>query len=153
MELGADDYITKPFEGIELLKAVETRLSKVDAVKKHFTAEKSETSEMFLNSPNNIPLISNDRETYDYRTKQTIYNEGQRPKAVYYIKSGKVKIFKTNDDGKEFITNILGPGDFIGYTYILENIPYKETAETLEDAEIMTIPKDDFLKLVSSNVQ
>ena len=34
MELGADDYITKPFEGIELLNAVESRLKKTDLLKK-----------------------------------------------------------------------------------------------------------------------
>ncbi|MEE6187670.1 Regulator of RpoS [Mycovorax composti] len=155
MELGADDYITKPFEGIELLKAVETRLQKAELTKQHFSA--GNTNNVPFNkttaSPNENPLISGNREAYDYRKKQILYNEGQRPKAVYYIKSGKVKIYKTNEDGKEFITNILGAGDFLGYTYILENLPYKETAETLEDAEIMIIPKEEFLSLISSNIQ
>ena len=70
-----------------------------------------------------------------------LYAEGQRPKAVYYIKSGKVKIYKTNDDGKELITDIFSAGDFFGYTYVLEEINYKENAQVLEDAEIMTYSK------------
>src|SRR5690606_24041852 len=90
----------------------------------------------FLNNVNKIastPLISEEREVYNYKKKQELYSEGYKPKAVYYIKSGKVKTYKSNDDGKELITNILGKGDFVGYTYILENIAYKESAEILED--------------------
>ena len=158
MELGADDYITKPFDGIELLKAVEIRLNKSDAIKKHFITEQTNANDVnaFIDNvkkTNNISLTSDEREVYDYKKKQMIYAEGQRPKAVYYIKSGKVKIYKTNDDGKELITNILINGDFIGYTYVLENIAYKESAEALVDAEIMTISKDDFLSLISADAQ
>jgi DNA-binding response OmpR family regulator len=158
MELGADDYITKPFDGIELLKAVEIRLNKADAIKKNFSKEKPGADDVnsFINTAKQtgvVSLTSDERELYDYKRKQVIYAEAQRPKAVYYIKSGKVKIFKTNEDGKELITDILSAGDFIGYTYVLENITYKESAEVLEDAEIMTIPKDDFLSLISANAQ
>ena len=158
MELGADDYITKPFDGIELLRAVEIRLNKADAIKKQFSKEKFEADDIntFIDSAKKTDagsLTSNERELYDYRKKQMIYTEGQRPKAVYYIKSGKIKIYKTNEDGKELITDILTIGNFIGYTYVLENIVYKENAEVLEDSEIMTIPKDDFLSLISTDAQ
>lgn len=157
MEMGADDYITKPFDGIELLKAVEIRLNKSDAIKKLFVSEHAtgDVDSIIQNvkNTNNIPLISDERELYDYKKKQMVYAESQRPKAVYYIKSGKVKIYKTNDDGKELITAIAAGGDFIGYTYVLENMVYKESAEVLEDAEIMSIPKDDFLLLMSADAQ
>ena len=156
MELGADDYITKPFDGIELMKAVEIRLNKADSVKKHLSKDKGDEVHSFIENAKktgNLSLTSNERELYDYAKKQMIYTEGQRPKAVYYIKSGKVKIYKTNEDGKELITGILTAGDFAGYIYALENINYKETAQVLEDAEIMVIPKDDFLTLVSADAQ
>ena len=158
MELGADDYITKPFDGVELLKAVEIRLNKSDTIKKHFAKENIEANDVnaFIDTAKTtgvVSLTSSERELYDYKKKQMIYAEGQRPKAVYYIKSGKIKIYKTNEDGKELITDILSSGDFMGYTYVLENIAYKENAEVLEDAEIMTIPKDDFLSLISADTQ
>jgi CRP-like cAMP-binding protein len=72
---------------------------------------------------------------------------------VYYIKSGKIKIYKTSEDAKELITGIHSTGDFFGYTYILEDINYRENAQVLEDAELMVIPKDDFIALVSGDPQ
>ena len=156
MELGADDYITKPFDGIELLKAVEIRLQKAEAVKKHFESSRPENLDEFIKDANKLgrlDLTSEEREVYDYKKKQLLYAEGQRPKAVYYIKKGKVKVYKTNEEGKELITNIFATGDFLGYTYILEEVNYKENAEILEDAEIMKIPKDDFISLITNDTQ
>jgi DNA-binding response OmpR family regulator len=158
MELGADDYITKPFDGIELLSAIEIRLQKADAIKKHFAGGTKDTEGVnaFFNnvkSLGNIKLTSDEREVYDYNKKHILYSEGQRPKAVYYVKSGKVKTYKTNEDGKELIINIFSAGDFFGYTYILEEVNYRENAQVLEDAELMLIPKDDFIALIFSDAQ
>jgi CRP/FNR family cyclic AMP-dependent transcriptional regulator len=155
MEMGADDYITKPFDSIELLNAIEIRLRKTELIKQHAVKNNEDVSSFINNVKHsaNIPLASDEREVYDYNKKESLYTEGHRPKAVYYIKSGKVKTYKNNEDGKEFITNIYSAGDFFGYTYVLEEINYKESAEALEDAEIMHIPKDDFLALISGDAQ
>jgi len=155
MEMGADDYITKPFDGIELLNAIEIRLKKADSIKQS-ALKNNEDINAFISSArqsSNIQLTSDERELYDYKKKENVYSEGQRPKAVYYVKSGKIKIYKSNDDGKELITAICSSGDFFGYTYILEEISYKENAQVLEDAELMLIPKEDFVTLISGDAQ
>lgn len=154
MEMGADDYITKPFDGIDLLNAIEVRLTKTELIKQH--AANNNDVNGFINDLKQVgkmQLTSEERELYDYKKKQMIYTESQRPKAVYYIKSGKIKTYKTNDYGKELITNIYSEGDFFGYTYVLEEINYKENAAVLEDAEIMHIPKEDFITLISGDSQ
>ncbi|MEJ7682498.1 MAG: cyclic nucleotide-binding domain-containing protein [Segetibacter sp.] len=79
-----------------------------------------------------------------YNKKHILYKEGQRPRVVYHVISGKVKVSKTNQDGKEFITNIYGPGDFFGYTAILKDENYKDEAEILEETKLMHIPTEDF---------
>ncbi|MBS1946362.1 MAG: response regulator [Bacteroidetes bacterium] len=155
MELGADDYITKPFDGIELLNAVEIRLKKTEVLKKS-SSESSNKMKEFLDAArqsDNIKLISDEREVYDFRKKQMIYSEGQRPKAVYYVITGKIKIYKSSKDGKELITAICGPEDFFGYTYILENANYTENAQVLEDAQLMLIPREDFITLTTNDTQ
>ncbi|HEX5152198.1 MAG TPA: response regulator [Parafilimonas sp.] len=155
MEMGADDYITKPFDSIELLNAIEIRLKKAESIKQHAVKSDNNVSAFINNArqTGSIKLTSDEREVYDYKKKQMLYSEGQRPKNVYFIKSGKIKIYKTNQDGKELITNIYCAGDFFGYTYILEEINYKENAQALEDAEVMIIPKDDFITLISGDSQ
>lgn len=155
MELGADDYITKPFDDVELLKVIETRLKKADALKTHFSQDAAGISSFIASaaSISNITLTSEEREIFSYKKKQQIYSEGKKPAAIYYISSGKVKTFKESDLGKELITGIFTAGDFIGYTTVLEGKPYSETAEVLEDAEIMRIPQADFLQLINTNTQ
>lgn len=154
MEMGADDYITKPFDGIELLNAIEIRLKKSELIKQQYSGP--EALNDFLDNvqkTGKIHLTSEERDVYTYNKKHIVYKEGQRPRGVYYVGAGKVKICKTNQDGKEFITAIHGPGDFFGYTAVLEDVSYKEEAEILEETRLMFIPREDFLQLVSNDMQ
>ncbi|MDR3716418.1 MAG: response regulator [Puia sp.] len=143
MMAGADDYLIKPFDGIELLKAIETSLKKHEHRLREIPRQ-PEKGEVRL-----IDLA--DREIALYGKKQMIYTEGQRPAHLHYIVSGKVKAYKAHLDGKEFITGIFGPGDFIGYMALLEDTNYQDSAQVLEDAEIISVPRQEFLQMISSN--
>jgi CRP-like cAMP-binding protein len=154
MELGADDYITKPYEGIELLHAIEMRLKKSQSLKQHYAGPNALND--FLKDAEQtgkIQLASAERETVSYNRKQHVYREGQRPKAVFFVVSGKVKISRINEDGKEFITNIHAAGEYFGYTAIMEESNYKDEAQALEDTILILIPREDFLQLVSNDMQ
>jgi CRP/FNR family cyclic AMP-dependent transcriptional regulator len=155
MEMGADDYITKPFDDIELLNAVETRLKKVALLKTEYTANAKGVND-FLNdarSDAKIDLTKGDREIQTYKKKQMVYTQGNRPSYLLFVVKGKVKSFRSNEDGKELITAIHKEGDFIGYTALLEETAYADNAEAMEDAEIMLIPKADFYNLLNSDSQ
>jgi len=154
MELGADDYLTKPFDGTELLNAVKVRLEKTDLLKKVYNNTSAEVADFIkaAKESGKVRLTSEDREIEAFKKKHILYAEGTRPKVVYYVISGKVKTSKVHFDGKELITNIYGPGDFIGYTPILQEINYKESAQVLEDAKLMLIPREDFLQLITHDI-
>lgn len=77
--------------------------------------------------------------------------EGQNPNDLFHIDKGWVKTYKVNYDGKELITGIHQEGDFLGYVPLLEEKPYNETAEALEEARITIIPRSDFLTLIYSS--
>ena len=77
--------------------------------------------------------------------------EGQTPTDLYLIRKGEIKTYKVNYDGKELITGIHAAGDFLGYVALLEEHAYNENAEVLEDAEIMMIPRQEFLNVVYSS--
>ena len=154
MDMGADDYLTKPFDGIELLSAIETRLKKNELLKQQYAGPDALND--FLDDvqqTGKIKLTSDEREVYSYNKKQDIYTIGQRPRAVYYVVSGKVKISRMNNDGKELITNIHSKEEYFGYTSILEDANYKDEAQALEETKLMLIPREDFLQLVTNNIQ
>ena len=153
MEMGADDFITKPFDDVELLNAIETRLKKTELLKSEFSAN-AEGVNKFLNqarTDGKINLTKGDRETQLFRKKQMVYTHGHRPTYLYFVVKGKVKSFRMNEDGKELITAIYKDGDFIGYSALLEETVYADNAETMEDTELMLIPKTDFYALLNTD--
>lgn len=153
MELGADDYITKPFDGTELLSAVESRLRKAEIVKENLPANLEGLNSLIrtVSGEELLEKIKEDRSVNKYKKKQIVYNEGNHPLRLYYVMKGKVKTYKTNDDGKELVIGLYNEGDFLGYVSLLEGGNYKETAEALEESEIAIIPKDEFENLLHNN--
>jgi CRP/FNR family transcriptional regulator, cyclic AMP receptor protein len=153
MELGADDYITKPFSGTELLNAVDSRLKKMDLLKQDLGPGIEGLGQLMETSfgKNVLQSLAEDRNTNKYKKKQTIYSEGNHPNRLYYVMKGKVKTYKSNEDGKELVTELFSPGDFLGYIALFEGAVYKDTAEALEETELAVIPKEDFEDLVNNN--
>jgi CRP/FNR family transcriptional regulator, cyclic AMP receptor protein len=153
MELGADDYITKPFNGNELLNAIDSRFKKVDILKKNLSHDLAGLGELMSSAgiKEGLDSLTNERNTNRFKKKQVIYKEGNNPFYLYYIIKGKVKTLKTHEDGKDLVVGLYTEGDFLGYITLLEGTVYKETAETMEDTEVALIPKKDFEDLINRN--
>ena len=152
MEMGADDYITKPFTDIELLNAIESRLQKVKFHQEHANASKS-LDEFFqeIKGENELEKLTNSQKINHYKKKQRVYSEENHPHSLYYLNSGKVRTFKINENGKELTISLYNTGDFFGYNALLENSTYKETAETMEECEVSVIGREDFEILLNNN--
>ena len=146
MEMGADDYLTKPFDDVELLNAIESRLKKKEILKKEFT-KNIEGINDFINEAKGIESLkklSEERDVRIYKKKEDIYKERNYPKGIYFVSKGKVKTFQTNESGKELITELHTAGDFFGYLSLLQDEQYTSSATALEDSEIYMIPKVAF---------
>ncbi len=153
MNLGADDYITKPFDNVEFLEAIEMRLNKSDKIKKAFDRTEEGLSS-FINiarGQKELEKLSKERETKTFKKKEFIFQEGSLPRRLFFVASGKVKTFKTNDIGKEYITQIFKTGDFLGYHELLTETKYTHTAVAIEESEVSFIPKEDFTVLLHNN--
>ena len=101
--------------------------------------------------PEDLSRINNHKTCVQYKKGQNIFYEGTRPTGLFCINGGKVKVFKNNIQGKEFILYISKPGDFLGYRALLSEEFYGATATVLEDAKICFIQKDNFLEVLQKN--
>jgi len=153
MNMGADDYITKPFDETELLEAVEMRLKKNQVFKTEFERTTKGLDD-FLQKVGGIEELHDlpkNRKIRHYSRKDTIFYDTDTPYGLFFVNEGKVKTVIADEYGKELVTEIYGPGDFFGYVPLLEDAPYKESAVAIEDSSLSIIPKDDFMRLIQRN--
>lgn len=152
MSLGADDYITKPFEEADLLDAVEMRLKKSSAMKASSDRTIMGVQGFMATATGKVvEQVTKNHRVKHYALREHVFREGDAPIFLYFLNRGKVKTFKMNDDGKEYITGLYNSGDFFGYTALLEHDNYTDSAQVIDDAEVLLIPKDDFYHLMGSN--
>ena len=154
MNLGADDYLTKPFNALTLLNTVELRLRKSERrqpVSASTPTGLDKLTQAILNQEDAHQALCENYPTTHYNRKHRLFTTDSWPTALYFISRGKVKLFKTDAAGNEYITALLGTGDFAGYHALLEETAYSETAEVIDNAEVCTIPKADFLALIHHN--
>jgi CRP/FNR family cyclic AMP-dependent transcriptional regulator len=103
---------------------------------------------------NLLDLVIDVIEVKSFQKNTTIFFEGDPGSALYFIKSGKVKISKLSETGREIIFHILGPGDiFAEVTLFQKNAVYPATAEVIEDGLIGMIRNKNLEMLVLENPQ
>lgn len=153
MNLGADDYLTKPFDDTDLLNAIEARMRKSTMQQKLYETTPQGLDNFISDARKvlNLNDLCKDKKTKAFKKKSEIFSEGDTPLNIYFVKSGSVKTYKSHPDGKELITNMYGANDFFGLEPVLDGNVYVDSAVSLEDSELILIPKHDFTTLLSSH--
>lgn len=152
MSLGADDYLTKPFQELELLNAIEMRLKKFEAQQ-----TLSSPAQAIQQSPSFNELWQKSR-SISLSKRDQIFHEGDTCNFVYFVEEGLIKLLKTNRLGKEYITRLHKEQNFLGVEAALENTNYDATAVTMSTAKLKAISTPEFLAAmqdhpnVSSNI-
>jgi CRP-like cAMP-binding protein len=87
----------------------------------------------------------------EFRKKQVVFKEDSSSKGVYIIKKGKVKIYKSNPDGRESIVYIYKKGDYFGYRPILANAPNSVSAAAIDNVVVTFIPVSVFKEVLQNS--
>ena len=169
MEMGADDYLTKPFDDMELLNAIESRLNKKEQLDGFYSKSLDDLEQLALksNGMDELKKTIADRKVRRVKKSQTIYNEGDHPQGIYLVLSGRFKTVKLAEDGRELITGIYAKDDYIGINSLLGAEQYTETAQAIEDGSFCLLPKDTidhflsgftdvgkkFIQILSNNIK
>src|SRR5690606_13129863 len=103
-------------------------------------------------------LPFNDREFLEqimvdkkYRKNQPIFTEDTLPSGIFYLQSGKVKKYKMDNDGREQIIYIYNAGEFFGYSSVLSESTYGDTAVAIENSIISFITIKDFNEILKNS--
>jgi CRP/FNR family cyclic AMP-dependent transcriptional regulator len=79
-----------------------------------------------------------------------VVREGDRTDSLYIIVSGRVKIYVSDDKGKEIVLNESGPGEYFG-EMVLDEGPRSASVMTLEPTRFLVVPKEDFREFVTKS--
>ena len=155
MNLGADDYITKPFTEDDLISAIESRLAKVSILqelKSHQDTKLIEPNENEIKTLNDLKNFFDDYgEEFTFKNRDFIYHEGDHSNYIYLIKKGAVKCYRIDEQGKELVTALHKEDDLFGYTSFTQNIPHKETASAIANTNLLGISIIEFNNILSKN--
>jgi CRP-like cAMP-binding protein len=169
MEMGADDYLTKPFDDIELLSAIESRLRKKSA-QQSFYSQSLESLNSIVSKNSGLAELKRviaERKARLFKKDQVIYYDGDKGNGLYLILNGRVKTVKLANDGRELMTAIHSAEEYLGVNAMLSNEAYTDTATAMEDSLLCLIPKDqldnllnlypdvarEFIKLLSNHIR
>lgn len=153
MDLGADDYLTKPFEEEELISAIESRLAKVSILKKlgDRATPAQKPDEHQINSLNDLREFIQKYDLQTYKGGESIYEEGKQGNFFFLVHRGVVKTHRIDEYGKELITSVYKEGDFFGDTSFNKPAAYNENATAMEETKVFAVPKDELKEILIKN--
>ncbi|MEN3322733.1 response regulator [Mariniflexile soesokkakense] len=152
MDLGADDYITKPFEEDELISAIESRLAKAAILIERSTVLEVADENEELRTLNDLKNFFDDNgDEVNYAKGDVVYEEGQHSNHIYLISGGLIKCHKLDEQGKDLTTALYKEDDLFGYTSFTQNTPYQETATAVQDSKLIALSKNELKNVLNSN--
>jgi len=151
MEMGADDYLIKPFDDMELLNAIDIRLRKKALLQQKNQNSTNEFKVLVSKTDGlaEFARIIAGHKSREFKKHQVIYYEADYGKGIFLILQGKVKTIKISLDGRELMTGMYGTGDYLGINAALSKNTYTDTATATEDSTLCLIPVEELEKVIN----
>lgn len=151
MSMGADDFLTRPLDSVDLLNAISTRL-----LKSRKRVMGLEDRQGILDEARGLEVLhklGQGKEVRKYLPREKIFTEGDVPRYLYVVKKGRVEITKSNNYHKELVLDVFDPGDFFGYEDLVFDLPHRDSALAMTDTSVLLVPRKDFLETLLANLQ
>ncbi|HEX9406957.1 MAG TPA: Crp/Fnr family transcriptional regulator [Thermoanaerobaculia bacterium] len=88
-----------------------------------------------------------------YPKGSLLFVEGEQPRGVFILCSGRAKLTTSSSEGKLLIVKIAEPGEVLGASAAILGKPYEVSAETLEPSQLNFIKREDFLRFLNVNAE
>jgi CRP/FNR family transcriptional regulator len=88
-----------------------------------------------------------------YPKGSVLFVEGEDPRGVFIICSGKVKLTSSSSEGRTLIVKIAEEGEVLGMSASILGKAYEVSAETIEPSQVNFIRRDDFIRFITENVE
>jgi CRP/FNR family cyclic AMP-dependent transcriptional regulator len=95
--------------------------------------------------------LQNIKATSIYPKGALLCLEGQPPRGVFVLCTGRAKLSTTSSEGKSIILRIAEPGEVLGLTAAVSGTPYEATVETLEPSQANFISQSDFIRFLQEH--
>jgi DNA-binding response OmpR family regulator len=153
MEMGADDYLIKPFDDMELLNAIESRLNKKQKQEEFYTKglKSLEDFASQVEDKQDLKSLISQKKIRQVKKGQIIYYDQDHAQGIYLVLEGKIKTVKLSEDGRELLTGIYHTDEYFGVHDALISQLHTETAEAMENSSICMLHKDKVNALLNNN--
>ena len=88
-----------------------------------------------------------------YPKGSVLFVDGEDPRGVFILCSGRAKLTTSSSEGKTLIVKIAEPGEVLGASATILGRPYEVTAETIEPSQLNFIKRDDFLRFLNGHTE
>lgn len=86
-----------------------------------------------------------------FKRHTVIFHENEPGNAFYIIKTGRIKVYKVSEDGRELIIGIFGDGGIFGDVPVFDGGPYPASAAAMTDSVVWSINRADFERLIRAH--
>ncbi len=122
------------------------------AIQNHCTECIHRTEHLFCNmSQETLAALDSVKFTSVYPKGSVLFVEGEQPRGVYILCSGRAKLTTSSTEGKTLIVKIADPGEILGASSAILDKPFEVSAETIEPAQLNFIKREDFLRVLNTH--
>ena len=104
-------------------------------------------------SPAALHMLDAIKFTGVYPKGSVLFVDGEQPRGIFILCSGRAKLTTSSSEGKTLIVKIAEPGEVLGASATILGRPYEVSAETIEPAQLNFIKREDFLRFLGSHAE